>query len=129
MVAADGAYGVSAGAAVADHGRRGRFERQPQSAVEGGVAEVRGRYGAARIGVSLSAGNEQVEQDRASDVLSHHGELAWATVGESGGGGELDRAHEDEERLRPGAGRGGPTSGPRRSSGASSPEGSRTIPR
>ena len=32
--------------------------------------------------VPLPAGDEQVEQDRAPDVLPHHGELAWAAVGE-----------------------------------------------
>ena len=45
VVAQDGQCGVSTGEAAADHRRRGRFERQPQSAVEGGVAEVRGRHG------------------------------------------------------------------------------------
>ena len=94
-----GSVGVSAGAAVADHGRRGRFQQQSQSAVEGGVAEVRRRHGAARLGVSLSARHEQVEQDRASDVLPHYRELAWEAVGESGSGGEPDRAYENQERL------------------------------
>ena len=99
VVAEDGQRGVSAGAAVADHGRRGRFQQQSQSAVEGGVAEVRRRHGAARLGVSLSARHEQVEQDRASDVLPHYRELAWEAVGESGSGGEPDRAYENQERL------------------------------
>ena len=40
----------------------------------------------------------QVEQDRASDVLPHYRELASA-VGESGSGGEPDRAYENQERL------------------------------
>ena len=77
----------------------GRFQQQSQSAVEGGVAEVRRRHGAARLGVSLSARHEQVEQDRASDVLPHYRELAWEAVGESGSGGEPDRAYENQERL------------------------------
>ena len=67
--------------------------------VEVGVAAVRRRDGAAGLGVPLSAWDEQVEQDRAPDVLSHHGELAGPAVGESGGGGELDRPHDDAERL------------------------------
>ena len=33
------------------------------------------------IGVPFSARNEQVEQDRAPDVLSHYRELAWTPVG------------------------------------------------
>ena len=44
------------------------------------------------------AWHEQVEQARAADVLSHHGELAGPAVGESGGGGEPDRPHDDAER-------------------------------
>ena len=51
--------------------------------------------GAARLGVSLSARHEQVEQDRASDVLPHYRELAWEAVGESGSGGEPDRAYRE----------------------------------
>ena len=43
--------------------------------------------------------HEQVEQDRASDVLPHYRELAWEAVGESGSGGEPDRAYENQERL------------------------------
>ena len=77
----------------------GGFKQQSQSAVEGGVAAVRRCHGAAHLGVSLSAGDQQVEQDRASDVLSHHRELARATAGEPAGGGEPDRPHEDQERL------------------------------
>ena len=33
------------------------------------------------LGVSLPAGDEQVEQDRASDVLANHPELARSSVG------------------------------------------------
>ena len=53
----------------------------------------------AHLGVSLSAGHEQMEQDRASNVLPHHRELAWAAVGESGGSGEPDRAYEAKSGL------------------------------
>ena len=77
----------------------GWFQQQSQSAVEGGVAEVRGREWAVHLGVSLSAGDEQVEQDRPPDVLPHRGELERAAVGESRGGGEFDRAHDDPSRL------------------------------
>ena len=98
VVAPDGQGGVSGGQAAADHGRWGWFQQQSQSAVEGGVAEVRGRERAVHLGVSLSAGDEQVEQDRAPDVLPHRGELERAAVGESRGGGEFDRAHDDASR-------------------------------
>src|SRR5512135_985807 len=47
----------------------------------------------------LPSRHEQVEQDRAPDVLPHHRELAGPPAGEPGGGGEPDRAHDDEDRL------------------------------
>ena len=51
-------------------------------AVEGGAAAVgRSRPGWDR-GVPLPAGDEQVEQDRAPDVLPHHRELAGPAAGE-----------------------------------------------
>ena len=85
--------------AVADHGRRGRLQREPMPVVEGGVAGVGRRDRAADLGVPLPAGDEQVEQDRAPDVLPHHGELAGPPAGEPGGGGEPDRSHDDEDRV------------------------------
>src|SRR5512135_132601 len=47
----------------------------------------------------LPSRHDQVEQDRAPDVLPHHRELAGPPAGEPGGGGEPDRAHDDEDRL------------------------------
>ena len=80
-------------------GRRRRFQQQPQSALEVRVAEAGRRARAADFGVPLPAGHEQVEQDRAPDVLSHYGELAGPSAGESRGGGEPDRRHDYARRL------------------------------
>jgi DNA-directed RNA polymerase specialized sigma24 family protein len=54
----------------------------------------------------LPAGDEQVEQDRAPDVLPYHGELAGAAPGESCGRRELDREHANANGVagRSGAG-------------------------
>ena len=51
------------------------------------------------LGVPLPAGDEQVEQDRAPDVLPPHAELAGAAPGESSGGGQLDRSDDDPDRI------------------------------
>ena len=84
--------------------RRRGFQWEPQPPVElvgpfrpsgVGVAEAVGRDGASDLGVPFSTGHEQVEQDRAPDVLSHHGELARSAAGEPGGGGEPDWPHDD----------------------------------
>ena len=72
---------------------------QPQSVVEGLPARSGGRDGIADRGLSLPAGDEQVEQDRAPDVLPHHRELARAPAGEPSGRGEPDREHADERRV------------------------------
>src|SRR5512142_2155681 len=47
----------------------------------------------------LPSRHDRVERDRAPDVLPHHRELAGPPAGEPGGGGEPDRAHDDEDRL------------------------------
>ena len=60
----------------------GRQQREPSPAVEGGTAGVGRRDGIADHGVPLPAGDEQVEQDRAPDVLPHHRELAGSSAGE-----------------------------------------------
>ena len=96
---ADGQPGLPAGEAAADHGRRRRQQRQPLPAVEGGAAGAGRRDRAADHGVPLPAGDEQVEQDRAPDVLPHHAELAWPAAGEPRGGRQPDRRHDDEDRA------------------------------
>ena len=43
----------------------------------------------------LSAGNQQVEQNRTSVVLPHHPELAWAAVGESRNNHQVDWQYDN----------------------------------
>ena len=50
-------------------------------------------------GESFSAGNEQVEQDRASFVQSHFDELEGTTVGEFGGDYSVDWQHDESDGL------------------------------
>src|SRR5208337_3426746 len=50
------------------------------SVVEGGTAALGERVGLGRDGLSLSPGDQQVEQDRASAVLTDHDELAWPSL-------------------------------------------------
>ena len=78
----DGAPGLPGGEGAADHGRRRRQQREPLPAVEGGTAGLADETGSAHLGVPLPAGDEQVEQDRAPDVLPHHRELAGPPAGE-----------------------------------------------
>src|SRR4029453_6124464 len=54
---------------------------------------------AVHLRVPLPARDEQVEQDRAPDVLPHHGELAWSAVGEPGGGGQPDWDNDDKDGV------------------------------
>src|SRR5208282_6692199 len=65
----------------------------PHSLVEGGVATVGQRDGAGCHGLSLSAGNQQMEQDRASLILPHHYELARPPVGQLSGNCQSDWGH------------------------------------
>ena len=80
LVAGDGGGGLSGGPAAADHGRRRGQQRLSVAVVEGGVAGLGGRPGPADLGVPFPARDEQMEQDRAPDVLPHHPELAWPAV-------------------------------------------------
>ena len=55
--------------------------------------------GDADSGVPFPARHQQVEQDRASDVLPHHAELAWPPVDQSRGHYQLDCHHDHQNRL------------------------------
>ena len=50
-------------------------------------------------GLSFSARHQQVEQDRASDVLPHHPELAGTPLGQPRGRRQPDRQHHDRRRA------------------------------
>ena len=58
------------GPATADHGGWRRQQRTAPAALESGTAEAGRRDGPADRGLPLSAGHQQVEQDRASAVLA-----------------------------------------------------------
>ena len=81
--------------AAADHGRRGRLQREPLPALEAEAPGVRRRDRPAGHGVPLPAGHEQVEQDRAPAVLPHHAELAGPPAGGPGVRRQPDREHDD----------------------------------
>jgi hypothetical protein len=44
-------------------------------------------------------GTSKMEQDRASPVLSHHAELAWAAADQPNGDHRIDRGDDDETGL------------------------------
>ena len=82
MVEEDGIEAPSQCERTADHGRRRREQRQPLPSVEGGVAGFGQSSGDADSRLSFPARHQQMEQDRASDVLPHHPELAWPPAGQ-----------------------------------------------
>ena len=52
------------------------------------------RDGAGRYGLSLSARNQQMEQDRAPLILAHHDELARPPAGQLSGNRQSDWGHD-----------------------------------
>ena len=71
-----GSPGVSTSPVAVDHGGCRREQRGAPPVVEVGTAASGQSDGLGDHGLSLSAGYEQVEQDRASVVLAHRDELA-----------------------------------------------------
>ena len=95
----DGARALSGSAdellITADGGRQQRLSRR-------GCGRWRCRTGR-RAGpadprLPLPAGHEQVEQDRAPDVLPHHAELAWRAARQPRGHRQPDRQHRNRRR-------------------------------
>ena len=78
---------------VADHRRRRRQQRQPHQAVEDRAAAAGRRDRPAHQRLPLPARHQQVEQDRASDVLPHHRELARTTTRQPRGHRSTHRKH------------------------------------
>ena len=77
------------------HDRCRRQQRLSVARMEGRPA-ARGRRASAHGScLALSAGHEQVEQDRASAVLPPHGELARPCPGDVRNAGRSDRPHAD----------------------------------
>ena len=51
------------------------------------------------LGVPLSTGHQQVEQDRAPAVFFHHPELAWQTAHQPRGDRQPDCCHDEQRRA------------------------------
>ena len=66
---------LSSRASSPNHRRWEREQRQPQSALEGGIAKASGRNGLGDPCASLTGGRPQTEQDRTSDAPPHYGQL------------------------------------------------------
>ena len=83
---------------VADHRRWRRFEWIAGAVVEARIAETGRRDRTDLAGVPLSAGDIEVEQDRASHVLPHHPELARQAAHQPSRRRRTDRRHHDQNR-------------------------------
>ena len=66
------------------------------ASVESGAARTGRRIGVAADGLPLSSGHEQVEQDRAPNVLPHHAELARPAADELRGDRSVDWEYPDD---------------------------------
>ena len=73
-----------------------RKRGQPVPPLEGGPAGLGRQTGNNSSRVSLPAGHQQVEQDRAPHVLPHHTELAWTSPGEPRSDHQPDLQHRDQ---------------------------------
>jgi len=104
LVAEDGPTTLPRCAGVADHGGWRRQQRQPLPPVEGGSARPGQRRGHPDPGLSFPTGDEQGEQDRASDVLSHHPKLARPPAGQSRSDRQPDREHGHAGRVEDSSG-------------------------
>src|SRR5208282_1663607 len=97
LVERDGLRALSACDRTHDYrGWRGQ-QQQPQSTLEEVAAVFGGRIGNDLEDLSLSAGHQQVEQDRASAVLLHYQKLAWASAHDLRGHSQPDREHHHED--------------------------------
>src|SRR6266540_5511823 len=100
MVEASGASTLRKSQAVTNLCRFGWEQRQPESGLEVLLARVCRRVWFGCNRVPLSTRNQQMEQDRASDVLLHQFELARTALGELPDGCELDRRHANQDRTQ-----------------------------
>ena len=76
----DGTRELPALRSAYDHGGRRRLQRLTRAAVENRTAKTRRRDRTDHQRLPLSARHVEVEQDRASPVLSHHAKLAGASL-------------------------------------------------
>ena len=83
---------------LGDGGRR-REQQQSVAAVEGGGAGAGRSHPPAHLGLPFPSGDQQVEQDRTSDVLPYHGQLAWETPDQPLRHRQLNWEHQNEDRV------------------------------
>src|SRR5438128_2250743 len=95
----DGPRGVSASGRVVHHGRCGRQQRLSLARVEAGAATVGRRPAPPDSRLAFPAGHQQVEQDRASPLLSHHRELARSCAPHVPDGGRAHWPYANGDRL------------------------------
>src|SRR5208337_3562641 len=79
-----------------DYRRWRRIQWLARSAMENRTAKVRRRDWSDHLRLPLSARHVEMEQDRASLVLSHHAELARQAPNEPLGGCRAGRRNQDE---------------------------------
>ena len=100
LARSDGPGALSLDDASHDHRRWRRLQRLAPTAVEGGAATTRRRDRPDHPGLPLSAGDLEVEQDRAPHVLPHYPELARHASRQPPRGHRTDRKHHDENRSQ-----------------------------
>ena len=99
MVAKDGAPALQEGSIPAHHGRCGGQQRIARPPVEMGTPATGKSDGPVAHDLSLPARDQQVEQDRASTLLSHQPQLAWTTSGEPSRHRQSDRGHSHDHGV------------------------------
>src|SRR5208337_2939290 len=94
----DGKETVPEGQRLADLRRQWRQQRLPIAPVETRAAEVGQSEKDEDHSMSLPPGNKQMEQDRASFILVHQHELAWAPFDRLSDYCESNCLHNHENR-------------------------------
>src|SRR6202008_3474281 len=79
---------------LVDYGGLRRQQRLSGSLVASAITEAGRRIAPDDPGLPRAAGNQQVEQDRTSDVLPYYQQLAWTPAGQPRGRGQSDRTHD-----------------------------------
>src|SRR5512135_2212732 len=97
LVVFDGPSDLSSSRAITDHGGWRREQRITCTTLEARAPGFGERVGIEDLGVSLPAGYQQVEQDRASALLVHQPELARQAAGQPRGDRQPDRGDNDND--------------------------------
>ena len=84
---------------AADHSRQWRQQQSTNTTLAVGNTAIRQRDGSDRGTLPLSTGYQQVEQNRASALLSHHTQLARRSTRDPGNRRQLDWINENKRRT------------------------------